>query len=68
VEGFPAIGKERAVALRDVQGAPFVQGSQVSNELGDRFALVAGEVIEAREEVPIREGVGGGESVHRLHE
>ena len=63
-----AIAEQGSMAQGGVDGGPCIERSQMGHELGDRRALLTCERLEAREQVPVREGGRGGEDadVHAL--
>ena len=60
-QGAGAIREERPVSFRGVHGAPRVELAEVGEQLDERRAFIARDVLEPRQEVPIRKrGCGGG--------
>src|SRR5438445_9759181 len=65
-KGLRAIRIERPVAAGRIDAWLLIEGREVGQELGERFALAAGERAEPGEEVLIGEGGGGRKDV-RIH-
>jgi hypothetical protein len=65
-QGLRAIAVQGPVALSGIDSGAAIQRGQMGHELDRRFALLAGEELQVREEFLIRKPARGGEDV-RLH-
>ena len=62
-KGLRAIAEERTIALSGVEHRAAIERGQMGDQLGQGFALPAGEPFEAGKEVLIRQRGGGDEDV-----